>query len=100
MIAMIQLPMIGTEEQTESSKFQITLVDKTNKSIPPIEYPRTNRFFENLNDRNTFIQMLESAVIQKGGRLVHNVRMSHPCFATFNIFDKQGDIGLEITVYH
>ena len=97
---MIQLPMIGTAERTEYSRFQVTLVDKTNKSVKPIEYSRQNRFFDNLQDRNTFINMFESAIIEAGGKLVHNVRMNHPSFTSFDVFDKKGNIGIEMTVYH
>lgn len=97
---MIKLPIIGTEEKTESSRFQVTLVDKTNKSLKPLEYPRINRFFDNHNDRNTFLKMFESSINETGGKLVHNIRLSHPSFASFDIFDKQGNTRYEITVYH
>lgn len=92
--------MIGTTERTASSKYQITLVDKTDKSVNPLEYPRQNKFFDNLHDRNTFIKMFESAIIEAGGKLVHNVRMNHPVFTSFDIFDKKGNLGIEMTVYH
>lgn len=96
---MIQLPMIGTEEQTESSTFQITLVDQRDTRLHPMDYPRTNRYFDNVTDRNTFIQLFESTVQKHGGKLVHNARMSHPVFEVFDIYDEQGNTSFEITMY-
>jgi hypothetical protein len=100
MKVMIKLPMLGTTEKTESSRYQVMLTDKTNKSLKPLEYPKINRFFDNLNDRNTFIEMFEATIHKSGGKLVHNIRLSHPSFESFDIFDKQGNTSYEITVYH
>lgn len=96
----MQLPMLGTEEKTEASRFQVTLVDNTDKSIHPSEYPRINRFFENLKDRNAFVEMLEASIMKTGGRLVHNTVQSHPLFVSFDILDKEGSKNYSITVYN
>ena len=92
--------MFGTAEKTESSKFQITLVDKTNKSLHPMDYPRINRFFDNIEERNTFVNSFESSILQSGGKLVHLKMQSHPLFESFVIVDKGGNANYEITVYH
>jgi hypothetical protein len=76
------------------------LTDKTNKSIHPMDYPRINRFFDNLNDRNTFIQLFQNEINKAGGRLIHNERMSHPVFASIDIYDYKGNVNYELVVYH
>lgn len=96
---MIKLPMLGTSEKTELSRYQVTLVDKTDKSLHPMEYPRINRFFDSKDNRNTFLQLFENSIRQSGGRLVHNKVLSHPSFQSFEIYDKQGVMNFEITVY-
>lgn len=96
---MLKLPMLGTAEKTELSNFQLTLVDKTNKSLKPLDYPRVNRFFDNIEDRNNFLNLFESSISQSGGKFVHNARLSHPLFDSFDIFDKNGNTEYEIVVY-
>lgn len=89
---MMKIPMLGTAEKKESSKFQVTLVDKTNKT-------RINRFFDNIEDRNNFINLFESSILQSGGKFVHKVRLSHPLFESFDILDQHGNTKYEIVVY-
>lgn len=97
---MLNFPTLGTAYQTEKSNFQVTLVDKTDKNKTPLEYLRINRFFDNLNDRNTFVRLFESSINKAGGKLVHNTKLSHPLFESFNVIDKQGNQNYEITIYH
>lgn len=95
----MQLPMLGTTEKTESSKFQVTLVDNRDKQLHPMNYPRIDRFFENISDRNTFVTMFETSIINSGGKLVKNP-LTHPLFTSFDIIDENGDKGFQITIYH
>lgn len=95
----MKLPMIGTVDKTASSEFQVTLVDSRDKTLHPMDYPRINRFFDNLDDRNSFITMLESSIIKAGGKIVHNERFSHPLFSSFYIFDSRGNKSFDLTVY-
>lgn len=99
MSKMFDIQMFGSSEKTESSRFQITLVDKTNKNLHPIDYPRINKFFDNTEERNTFINAFESSIIQSGGKLVHLKAQSHPLFESFGIVDDAGNVNYEITVY-
>lgn len=63
--------MFETAEKTESSRYHVTLVDKTNKSLHPLDYPRINRFFDyNIEERNTFVNSFETSVLKSGGKLV------------------------------
>ena len=96
---MLNLPMLGTEHQTESSKFQVTLVVKIDKNKQPFEYPRINRFFDNLNDRNTFIKLFESSINEAGGSLKPDIRLSHSLFESFNVVDERGKCNYALTVY-
>ena len=61
---MFDAQILGTAEQTESSKFQITLVDKTNKRLHPKDYPRINRYFDNIEERNTFVNLFETSILK------------------------------------
>lgn len=95
----MNLPMIGNEYKTEYSKFQVMLTDKTDKTISPINYTRVNRFFDNIEDRNTFVKLFEESILKVNGKLVHNKDVSHPLFITFNIYDNQGVSKYDLTVY-
>ena len=97
---MFDIQMLGIAEITESSRYQITLVDKTNKSLHPLDYPRINRFFDKIEERNTFVNSFETSILKSGGELVHLKRQSHPLFESFEIVDKDGKANYEITVYH
>lgn len=96
----VELPMIGTPEKTASSEFQVTLVDKTIPNEYPLGYPRINRFFDNLADRNAFVTMLESSINKFGGKIAVNEKLRHPVFTSFDIFDNKGFKNFELTVYH
>lgn len=95
----MNLPMIGSSEKTKTSKFQISLVDNSDKSLHPIDYPRINRFFDSKDDRNKFLELFEQTIRQRGGKLVHNDKLSHPSFRTFDIVDNYGNVTHDITVY-
>lgn len=97
---MFDIEMLGTAEKTESSRFQITLVDKTNQSLHPMDYPRINRFFDNIEERNTFVNSFENSILKSGGKLVHLKIQSHPLFESYEIVDKDGNANYVITIYH
>lgn len=95
----MELPMLGTDEQTPSSKYQVTLVDQSDKRLKPMEYPRINRFFDTVDDRNSFVTLFETSIQKSGGRLVQD-KLTHPLFVSFDILDKQGERHYSITIYH
>lgn len=96
----MNLPMVGTTEKNEASKYQVTLVEKTDRSLSPMEYPRIDRFFDNIEDRNVFVMMFEASVFKAGGKLVQLDKMTHPLFSSFAVIDNNGLESFEITVYH
>jgi len=55
----MSFPIIGDSEKQDTSKYQVTLVNKKDKSIHPVNYPRMNRFFDNESDRNAFVNELQ-----------------------------------------
>lgn len=95
----MKLPMLGTAEKTANSQFQVSLVDMSDKSQQPKDYPRTNRFFDNILDRNNFVKLFESSILKSGGRLIENP-LTHPLFTSFYILDDRGHKNHEITIYH
>ena len=95
----MNLPMIGTSEKTDASRFQITLVDLTDATCHPMNYPRIHRFFDTIEVRNAFVEQFETSIIQAGGKLVHEVRKSHPLFESFTLVDNAGNKGYSLTVY-
>ena len=95
----MELPMLGTSEKTATSQFQVMLTDSRDKSLHPKDYPRTNRFFETAEDRNTFVTMFESTIHKSGGRFVKKA-LQHPLFTTFEIIDNQGNKSFDLTIYH
>ena len=97
---MFDIQLLGTAEKTVSSRSQITLVDKTNQSLHPMDYPWINRFFDNIEERNTFVNSFENSILKSGGKLVHLKMQSHPLFESFEIVDKNGNVNYVITVYH
>lgn len=96
----MELPILGTTEKMKSSRYQVTLVDMTDKNIRPLDYPRTNRFFEYLGDRNSFVTAFETSIMKAGGKLVLNDKLTHPLFSSFAVIDNRGTKNYEITVYH
>ena len=94
----MELPMLGSSEQRPSSKYQITLVDERNSGQKPMDYPRINRFFDNKEDRTTFLKLFESSVQRSEGQLVVNP-FPHPLFISFFILDKEGKKDFSIAVY-
>lgn len=95
----MELPMLGTAEKTANSQFQVMLTDSTNKSLHPKDYPRKNRFFETVEDRNAFVTMFETTIHKSGGRFVKK-KLQHPLFTTFDIIDQEGNKTFDLTIYH
>ena len=95
----MDIPKIGTSEKTPTSKYQVTLIDKTNRSLRPLDYPNLHRFFDTIEDRNKFTHLFETSILNTGGKLVHNVSQSHYSFLSFEIYDCYGRNNYSLTVY-
>lgn len=95
----MNIPEIGTTEKTPTSKYQVTLIDRTNRSLSPLKYPNSHRFFDNEEDRNTFLRLFETSIIRVGGRLAYNEKQSHFSFQSYDIFDGYGNNDYGLTIY-